>query len=86
MLKRGDIVKIRYSKELEAIGLKELVRRKAMITLVVNNKHGKCRGVYVIPRTGKYKNEEWFIPIQSIESNDTIDSFRAINLLKTTIL
>lgn len=86
MLKVGEIVRISYSRELERMGMRELVRRKATVTLIVNNKYGKCRGAYVIPRSGKFKNEEWFIPIQSIENEDSIDAIRTMELLKHAVL
>lgn len=86
MLKKGDVVKIRYSKELEEIKLGKLVNHKAIVTLPVYNDKGKCRGAYVIPRIGFLRKEEWYIPIKSIESDDTINSFRALDIIKKTIL
>lgn len=85
-MKKGDLVKIKYSEELEEMGLRELTRRKGLVTDLVFNDRGKCRGVYLIPRTGKFKNEEWYIPIQSIESSDTIDALRTVEIIKKVIL
>lgn len=85
-MKRGDIVKIKYTKELESIGLAELAGRKAMIAMIVMDDNGKRKGIYAIPRTGKFKGEEWYIPISSVESEDRIDYLRSKEIIKKTVL
>lgn len=85
-MQQGEIVKIKYSKALLQLGLCELVSRKAQITKVVYNKRNKERGAFLIPQSGRLKGEEWFIPIQSIESAETINRLRNKGILKSTIL
>lgn len=86
MIQQGEIVKIKYSKALLQLGLCELVTRKAQVTKVVYNKRNKEKGVYLIPQTGRLKGEEWYIPIQSIESLAAINRLRNKGILKNTIL
>lgn len=86
MMQQGEIVKIKYSKALLQLGLCELVSRKAQITKIVYNKRNKERGAFLIPQSGRLKGEEWFIPIQSIESAETINQLRNKGILKSTIL
>lgn len=86
MLKPGDIVKIIYSDELRALGLNELVKRKGIITAVVKLPNGRLRGAYFRPKSGRLRNEEWFIPIQSIESDEQIYRLKTFGILKKTIL
>lgn len=85
-MQQGEIVKIKYSKALLQLGLCELVNRKAQVTKVVYNKRNKERGAFLIPQSGRLKGEEWFIPIQSIESDETINRLRNKGILKSTIL
>lgn len=85
-MQQGEIVKIKYSKALLQLGLCELVSRKAQITKIVYNKRNKERGAFLIPQSGRLKGEEWFIPIQSIESVETINQLRNKGILKSTIL
>lgn len=85
-MQQGEIVKIKYSKALLQLGLCELVSRKAQVTKVVYNKRNKERGAFLIPQSGRLKGEEWFIPIQSIESAETINRLRNKGILKSTIL
>ena len=85
-MQQGEIVKIKYSKALLQLGLCELVSRKAQITKIVYNKRNKERGAFLIPQSGRLKGEEWFIPIQSIESAETINQLRNKGILKSTIL
>lgn len=85
-MQQGEIVKIKYSKALLQLGLCELVSRKAQVTKVVYNKRNKERGAFLIPQSGRLKGEEWFIPIQSIESAETTNRLRNKGILKSTIL
>lgn len=86
MIQQGEIVKIKYSKILLQLRLCELVTRKAQITKVVYNKRNKIKGAYLIPQSGRLKDEEWYIPIQSIESLSDINKMRNNEILKHTIL
>ena len=86
MIQPGEIVRIKYSKDLLQLGLCELVTREALVTKVVYNKRNKERGAYVIPQSGKLKEEEWYIPIQSIESVSTLNKVRNKGILKSTFL
>ncbi len=86
MIQQGEIVRIKYSKPLLQLGLCELVTREAQVTKVVYNQRNKERGAFVIPQTGKLKGEEWYIPIQSIESVSSINRLRNKGLLKSTII
>lgn len=81
MLRNGDMVKIAYSKQLSEFGLAELIGKKAMVTQIVT-KDGHVKGVYLIPSTGKLKREEWYVPIQSIRSQQTIDRMRSEQILR----
>lgn len=86
MIQQGEIVEIKYSKALLELGLCELVTRKAQVTKIVYNKRNKEKGAYVIPKTGRLKDEEWYIPIQSIESRESINKLRNKGILKSMIL
>lgn len=86
MIQQGEIVRIKYSQPLLQLGLCELVTREAQVTKVVYNQRNKERGAFVIPQTGKLKGEEWYIPIQSIESVSSINRLRNKGLLKSTII
>lgn len=85
-MQQGEIVKIIYSKALLQLHLCELVGRKAQVTKIVYNKRDKERGVYLIPQSGRLKGEEWFIPIQSIESVETLNKMRNKGILTSTFL
>lgn len=86
MIQQGEIVKIKYSKALLELRLCELVTREAQITKVVYNKRNKVKGAYLIPKTGRLKDEEWYIPIQSIESVSELNKLRNREIMKHTIL
>ena len=80
MLKNGDFVKIRYSKELLMLDLCELVTRKAMVTKVTR------KGAYVLPLSGKLGGEELYISMSAIESRDKTDKMRSKEIIKHTKL
>lgn len=86
MIQQGEIIEIKYSKALLFLGLCELVTRKAQVTKVVYTKRNKVKGAYVIPQTGRLKDEEWYIPILSINSLADINKLRNKSILKSTIL
>lgn len=86
MIQQGEIIKIKYSKLLLQLGLCELVTRKAQVTKVIYNKRNKIKGAYVIPQSGRLKDEEWYIPAPSIESMDDLNKLRNKGILKSTIL
>ena len=75
------MVKIAYSKQLSEFGLAELIGKKAMVTQILT-KDAHVKGVYQIPSTGKLKREEWYVPIQSIRSQQTIDRMRSEQILR----
>lgn len=82
----GEVVKIKYSKQLLQLRLCELVTRKAVVTKVAYNDLGNVRGAYVIPQTGRLRGQEWYIPIQSIESQSDINRLRNHSTIRQTIL
>lgn len=81
MLKNGDTIKIAWSKELSDLKLCELVGKKAMVTQIIR-KDGHVKGVYLIPTSGRLKKEEWYVPIQSVMSQATIDRLRSEQMLR----
>lgn len=87
MLQQGQKIKIVYSRQLLELGLCELVTREAMVTQVLYVKKSKrIKGVYAIPQSGRLKNEEWYIPIQSVDNVLRNQKKDAYKLMKTTIL
>ena len=86
MIQQGEIVEIKYSRALLELGLCKLVTRKAQVTKIVYTKRNKEKGAYVIPQTGRLKDEEWYIPIQSINSLAEINKLRNKGILKSTLL
>ena len=86
MIQQGEIVRIKYSKVLLQLRLCELVTREAQAVKIVYNEKGKESGAFVIPRTGRLKGHEWYIPIQSIESISTMNRVRNKGILKSTFI
>lgn len=85
-MKPGDFVKIKYSSKLLQLGLCELVNRFGQVTKIVRDKHDRVAGAFIIPNTGRLKNDEWYIPVQSIESVETLNRIRNKGILKQTVL
>lgn len=86
MIQQGEIVRIKYSKVLLQLRLCELVTREAQVVKIVYNEKGKESGAFVILRTGRLKGQEWYIPIQSIESISTMNRVRNKGILKSTFI
>lgn len=80
MIKEGDFVRIRYSKELLFLDLCELVTRDVMVTKVTR------KGTYVLPLSGRLKGKEWFVPFSSIQSKDSLDKLRSNEIIRHALL
>lgn len=85
MLRKGDTVTIVHSNDLAELELEELVGKEAIVTCIVRKGH-RVRGVYLVPMAGRYKRQEWFVPIQSIKSKAAIDRMRSEQILQQTKL
>lgn len=81
MLKVGDTVTVVESKELISMKLGELSGREAVVTSILK-KDNNIKGVYLVPMSGRFKRQEWFIPIQSIKSKAMIDRIRSEQILE----
>jgi len=80
MLKNGNFIRIKYSKELLMRDLCELVTRNAMVTRVTNG------GAYVLPLSGRLKGQNIFIPNSSIQSQVELRQLRANEVVRHTLL
>lgn len=84
MINKGSIVKIAYCKKLQEFELVFLVGQSAVIS--------ECRfdnvrnpGAFVIITKGVNKGEEWFVPLRSLQTKETINKLRSANVLKQLI-
>lgn len=84
MIDKGTIVKIAYCKKLQEFDLVFLVGQTACIS--------ECRfdnvknpGAFCIITKGVNKGEEWFIPLRSLQTKETINRLRSANVLKQLI-
>lgn len=77
----GSIIKIVYCKKLQEYGLLKLVGQTACITECLFN-NVKNPGAYVIITKGVNKGEEWFIPLRSIQTRESINKLRSDAILR----
>lgn len=79
MLRPGERIAIKPSKQLENAGCKSLVNKTGVITRVVSN--GVYADVKILRRVRNY-----FIPMKSVESSEEVNKARVHSLLKATVL
>lgn len=84
MLRIGDKITIRNSKNLAKKGLNVLVDKTGTVTKIINSQ-GRLLGVYAdIKVMRRIRNH--YIPIESIEGPDSINRVRTLSIIKATIL
>ena len=84
MLKIGDKITIRSSKNLARNGLNILVNKTGTITRILNSQ-GRLLGVYADVKVMR-KIRNYYVPIESIEGPDSINRIRTLSILKSTVL
>lgn len=82
MVREGDEARIIYSKELSELRLVGLAGQRGVITKCVLS--GKNPGVFIHIEIGKNKGEEWFIPLQSIQTPSDVNKIRNKAILRST--
>lgn len=82
MLKEGDDVKIVYSARLMDMKLVQLVGQRGIVAKVVRRK--KNSGAYIEIVRGKNAGEEWFIPMSSIQTQESLNRLRNLGLISST--
>lgn len=85
ILQSGQIIRIKYSKALLMLDLCELVTRNAVVSAIVKNDEGRDCGVYAFIKTGRLRDKEVYIPIQSVESIEMLNKKKSDKLIKNTI-
>ena len=84
MISNGSTVKIAYCKKLQELNLVFLVGQTAVIT-ETRFKNIKTPGAFVIITKGVNKGEEWFVPLRSLQTKETINRLRSADVLKRLI-
>ena len=84
MIKIGDKVTIRNSKELSRKGLNVLVNKTGVVTKILKSQ-GMILGVYADVKVMR-RVRNYFVPIDSIEGPDSINRVRSLSILKSTVL
>lgn len=84
MIKIGDKITIRNSKNLTKKGLNVLVNRTGTVTKILNSQ-GRLLGVYADVKVMR-RLRNYYVPIESIEGPDSINRVRTLSILKSTIL
>lgn len=84
MLKPGDEITIRFSKQLANEGHAFLDNRIGVVSGLKMSK-GKLVGVYADVKVMRRKRN-YFIPLASIEGPKDINKIRTLSILKSTIL
>ena len=80
-ISKGSTIKIIYCRKLQEYGLINLVGQTAVITeCLFDNKNNP--GAYVIIIKGINKGEEWFIPLRSIQTRESINKLRSDAILR----
>lgn len=82
MLRDGDIVKIIYSTKLLEMKLVHLVGQSGIVAKVV--RRHKNSGAYIEITKGRSVGEEWFIPMSSIQTQETLNRLRNLGLITST--
>lgn len=84
MIKIGDKITIRNSKNLARKGLNSLVNKTGIVTRILNSQ-GRLLGVYADVKVMR-RLKNYYIPIESIEGPDAINRVRTLSIIKATIL
>jgi hypothetical protein len=84
MLRVGDKITIRYSKQLVKSGHSVLTNRTGTITKLMNVGNDLI-GVYADVKVMR-RMRNYFIPINSIEGPEDVNRIRSLSILKSTIL
>ena len=84
MIKIGDKITIRNSKNLARNGLNVLVNKTGVVTKVLNSQ-GRLLGVYADVKVMR-RVRNYYVPIESIEGPDSINRVRSLSILKSTVL
>lgn len=79
MLKEGDKVRVVYSSALIDMKLMFLCGQRG--TVVRCHFMNKTPGAEIYIEKGKSAGEEWFVPLQSIQSEFSVDKIRKISML-----
>lgn len=84
MLKIGDKITVRHSRQLAKSGNAILVNKSGEVTKVIYS-NGRLLGAYAdIKIMRRLKN--YYIPSESIEGPESINRVRTLSILKTTVL
>jgi len=59
----------------------KLVSQRGFVTKI--NVKGRTPGAFVLINIGKSAGEEWYIPLQSIQSQESVDKMRNLSMLKS---
>ena len=84
MLKEGESVIVRSTKDLSAMRLEKLNKRRGIVDKVVCS-DGKPIAAYVLFKKHKTVNRV-LVPINSLEGVSTVNRIRTLNILKHTII
>ncbi len=84
MLKEGESVVIRSTKDLNTMRLDKLNRKRGVVDKVVYS-DGRPIAAYVLLKRHKTVNKV-LIPISSLEGVSTVNRIRTLNILKYTII
>lgn len=84
MIKVGDKITIRNSKELARKELNVLVNKTGVITKILISQ-GRILGVYADVKVMR-RVRNYYIPVESIEGPDSINRVRSLSILKSTVL
>lgn len=84
VLKVGDTITVRYSKQLAKNGNGLLVNRTGTVTRILTS-GGEIVGVRADVKVMR-RLRNYYIPASSIDGSDEINRMRSLNILKSTIL
>lgn len=84
MLKIGEKITIRYSKQLADRNLNALINKSGIVTRVLQS-NGKVFGCYADVKVMR-KVRNYYIPEKSIEGPEEVNTARVLSLLKVTVL
>jgi len=84
MIRIGDKITIRNSKNLARHGSNSLVNKTGVVTRILNSQ-GRLLGVYADVKVMR-RVRNYYIPVESIEGPDSINRVRTLSILKSTIL
>ena len=84
MLKEGEIVIVRGTKDLSTMRLDKLNKRRGTVDKVVYSE-GRPIAAYVIFKKHRKVNKV-LVPINSLEGVTTVNRIRTLNILKHTVI